>query len=99
MARYIDGEALRAYLEDYACIVCRKYGIDRGGTKCGWCAFRMCIDGIDKHGTVDAEKIIRCENCKHRDGDYCHRFNDGYSAFIHRDDFCNYGERRKDETD
>lgn len=41
------------------------------------------------------EQIIRCKDCTYRDGDYCHRFYDGYSAFIHHDDFCNYAERRE----
>jgi len=42
-------------------------------------------------------EIIRCKDCTYRNGDYCHRFHDGYSAFIHLDDFCNYAERRTDE--
>lgn len=44
-------------------------------------------------------EIIRCKDCTYRNGDYCHRFHDGYSAFIHLDDFCNYAERRIDGFD
>lgn len=57
------------------------------------------IKDIKNTLTVDAVEVVRCENCKHRNGDYCHRYQDGYSAFIHRDDFCNYAERRENETD
>lgn len=42
-------------------------------------------------------EIIRCKDCAHRSGDYCHRFHDGYSAFIHHEDYCRYAERRTDE--
>ena len=57
------------------------------------------IKDIKNALTVDAVEVVRCENCKHRNGDYCHRYQNGYSAFIHRDDFCNYAERREDEAD
>ena len=43
--------------------------------------------------------LTECKNCTHRNGDYCHRFHDGYSAFIHHDDYCSYAERRTDEAD
>ena len=46
---------------------------------------------------VDAVEVVRCKNCNKRNGDYCHRYHDGYSAFIHQDDFCSNGERRNDE--
>ena len=54
------------------------------------------VDGkMDGYHLRDTE-IVRCRDCNKRNGDYCHRYHDGYSAFIHQDDFCSYGERRDD---
>lgn len=44
---------------------------------------------------AEAEAVIRCGDCEHRNGDYCHRYHDGYAAFIHHDDYCNYAEREE----
>ena len=50
---------------------------------------------IDDAPTVDAVKVIRCENCRHFDGD---RFCDLImQAGWHDNDFCSYAERRQDE--
>lgn len=54
------------------------------------------VDIVDDAPTVDAVEVVRCRDCNKRNGDYCHRYHDGYSAFIHQDDFCSYGERRED---
>lgn len=87
MPRYIDADALIVRLLDYAVV-------NRGNY---WSAgFKNAITVVEMEETADVVKVVRCEDCEHRNGDYCHRFHDGYSAFIHRDDFCNYGERRED---
>lgn len=45
--------------------------------------------------TVDAEPVVRCKDCKYRDGTpgqpniLC--------AQMHEDDFCSYGERRAEK--
>lgn len=58
-----------------------------------------CIRATIKHmPTIEERKtVVRCKDCKYRNGDYCHRFHDGYSAFIHHDDYCSYAERGTNE--
>lgn len=49
---------------------------------------------IDKMPTVDAVQVIRCKDCKHRDGSACE-----YSAvWVRPNGFCHWGER-KDNAD
>lgn len=48
-------------------------------------------------------EIVRCKNCKHRNGDYCHN-DDGFAHggnffFIRQDDFCSRGERMDEVTE
>ena len=44
--------------------------------------------------TVDAVPVIRCENCRHFDGDrFCDLIN---QAGWHDNDFCSYAERRQE---
>ena len=47
------------------------------------------------------KEIVRCKDCKHRNGDYCHN-DEGFAHagnifFVRPDDFCSRGER-KDEA-
>lgn len=47
---------------------------------------------INEMPTIDAVEIVRCKDCKHRDGTHgqpnilCHK--------MHDDDFCSYGEKK-----
>lgn len=51
---------------------------------------------IKSFPTVDAVEVVRCKDCKHCQHDayglWC--FND-YERSLQPDDFCSYGERRK----
>ena len=55
-------------------------------------AFQMCVTvhDIDDAATIDAVPVVRCYECKHRDGEagqpniLCYQ--------MHDNDFCSYGE-------
>lgn len=47
--RLVDADALKAYIEDYACRPCKEYAADRDGVRCNFCSFQFCLDGIDQH--------------------------------------------------
>ena len=53
------------------------------------------LDLVDSIHTVDAVPVVRCKDCKYRDGTpgkpniLC--------AQMHEDDFCSYGECREDK--
>lgn len=57
-------------------------------------AIRLAIDPMKE---TDAVPVIRCENCRHFDGDrFCDLIN---QAGWHDNDFCSYAERGKYEAD
>lgn len=56
-------------------------------------------DGLNV--TITMTELVRCKNCKYRNGDYCHCY-DGFAHggnffFVRPDDFCSRGE--KDEVE
>lgn len=52
-----------------------------------------CLWAIEEAPTIDAAPVVRCKDCKYRDGTpgqpniLC--------AQMHEDDFCSYGERKE----
>jgi hypothetical protein len=45
---------------------------------------------------ADWTPLVRCRDCKWRQGDYCHNPDGfGYWEFIHMDDFCSYAEKEE----
>lgn len=59
-------------------------------------SMRIAIENyVDDMPTVDAVEVVRCCSCKHRDGVAC-----DYSAvWVKPHGYCQWGERREDETD
>lgn len=57
----------------------------------------LALDEIRHAPTVDAVPVVRCKDCKYRDGTpgqpniLC--------AQMHEDDFCSYGERKEESHD
>lgn len=57
----------------------------------------------DLKAYVDANRLVRCKDCKwwHTNTQFCDKFSHG--GFIAQrmlaDDFCSFGERRSDESD
>lgn len=58
---------------------------------CSWCGADM-RERREDAPTADVVEVVRCKNCKHREGSAC-----DYSAVWVRDNgFCQWGERRED---
>lgn len=85
MAEYIDREAL-----EKAMTIAAVNGKDKDRRT--W-AKAICV--LHDMPTVDAVPVVRCKDCKYRDGTpgqpniLC--------AQMHEDDFCSYGERRAEK--
>jgi len=60
---------------------------------------------VDQQKAVEAVPVIRCKDCKHYDGYYCHEkwWGNGYGNYTppvkDEDGFCDWAERKDDETD
>ena len=56
-----------------------------------------CLAEIEAAQTVDAVEVVRCRECKYRDG------TPGQPNILcgqmHEDDFCSYGERKEDKSE
>lgn len=85
--------------DDYYCEGCDIEDDDFKGLPCSQCREKIANEVIRILRQVKETQPlyleqIRCKDCEHRNGDYCHRFHDGYSAFIHHDDFCSYAQKK-----
>lgn len=90
--RLIDGDALIEKFNEKTdmaeCLVDARTA-ERFSTFCAL------ADAVEEMPTVDAEVVVRCKDCKYRDGTpgqpniLC--------AQMHEDDFCSYGECREDK--
>lgn len=48
----------------------------------------------------DSDGVVRCKDCKHRNGDYCHNYGGNtYGQFVRMTDFCTCGVRMDGEQD
>ena len=60
------------------------------------------VNRIINMPTVDAEHVIRCKDCKHWDGYFCHNkwWGDGYGNYTPpiktEDGFCDWAERKEE---
>lgn len=92
--RLIDGDALIEKFNEKTdmaeCLVDARTA-ERFATFCAL------ADAVEEMPTVDAEVVVRCKDCKYRDGTpgqpniLC--------AQMHEDDFCSYGERKEGPHD
>ena len=84
--RLIDADALQNTLLPITTALEHEYG-SLGGAVSG------VMKHIDNAPTVDAVPVVRCRECKYRDG------TPGQPNIqcgqMHEDDFCSYGERRR----
>ncbi len=90
--RLIDGDALIEKFNEKTdmaeCLVDARTA-ERFSTFCAL------ADAVEEMPTVDAEVVVRCKDCKYRDGTpgqpniLCAQMNE--------DDFCSYGECREDK--
>ena len=83
--RLIDADALQNILLPITLALEHEYG-SLGGAVSG------CMKHIDNAPTIDAVPVVRCRECKYRDG------TPGQPNILcgqmHEDDFCSYGERK-----
>ena len=58
--------------------------------QCGW---NDALKSVAQFAlAVDAVEVVRCKDCKSKDGDVC-----DYSAvYVHPNGFCNWGKRREE---
>jgi hypothetical protein len=92
--RLIDGDALIEKFNEKTdmaeCLVDARTA-ERFATFCAL------ADAVEEMPTVDAEVVVRCKDCKYRDGTpgqpniLC--------AQMHEDDFCSYGKRKEEPHD
>ena len=62
---------------------------------------KQAVRMVKEFPAADVVEVVRCKECKHRDGDYCHN-NDGFAHagdffFVRPDDFCSRGEKPGEE--
>ena len=93
--RLIDANALMDVIRQHEYRLATKQGsIDYG-------MFTLGIQqAVDEQPTVDAVEVIRCRECKHCDPENHHCDHPmSTSAPLSRkpDDFCSYGEKRRDK--
>ena len=84
--RLIDADALQNILLPITTALEHEYG-SLGGAVSG------CMKHIDNAPTIDATLVVRCKECKYRDG------TPGQPNIMcgqmHDDDFCSYGKRKE----
>ena len=75
-----------------------------GGIKCGI----LTVDYLNwildhEEPAVDAVPVIRCKDCIHYDGHYCHNkwWGDGYGSYTppikEENGYCDWAERKEDD--
>ena len=97
--RLIDADSLEKKLHELA--------LDEWNQKAStsWSnALLECEDIVYNAPTVDAVKVVRCKDCKHRDPEDhkcdCGALERAGNIFPVADDyFCSWGERKEDEID
>ena len=107
MARMIDADALKEFIEDCGiCAIC-----PQRAPRCSYdCDFPDCVTekwnvAIDAQPTVDAVSVVRCGECKHSETSednslYCKHWDDHFGFFwdeVKSDDYCSCGERKDHE--
>ena len=72
---------------------------ERKYARCEWKTlydlYRMCIRRINRAQVADVVQIVRCKDCKYFISGVCR--HDLAMNLSRDDDFCSYGERRKED--
>lgn len=89
MERPIDANKLKAVLQNMA-----EHLTENGDALIASCLL-YCQEVVDQQRTMDAVPVVRCRECKHRNGTLCYMIAGGPPPIGTGDDyFCAYGERR-----
>lgn len=90
----------------FVCETCFHNGVR--GCKAVWCdtgeSYRP---AVSKLKLVDAVEVVRCKDCVHRDdhgicevfSDYGGDISDPHLHWCDKEDFCSYGERRRENIE
>lgn len=93
MARYIDADALTAYIKEKHCDKCEQK------RRCFYCAVDDALMLLEEADDADVEEVVRCKDCKYwqdNNGGYPHEeCRWGKEETPDADDFCSYGERKE----
>jgi hypothetical protein len=95
MARYIDADALTAYMNKrYDELYQQNGAYDHYNS-----GYSEAIDAVEDAPTVDVVTVVRCKDCKHRNTDSCAMGIECsccgcQSYWCNDNDYCSWGERR-----
>lgn len=56
----------------------------------------LIVDLIDEQPPVDAIPVVRCKDCKWRNGLRCYHKRSGMDDLVGENDYCSWGERKED---
>lgn len=63
-----------------------------------WIRYKMFENALEDAPTVDAVPVVRCKDCMHRLGDMMCEYKFHLAVAQDDNDFCSWGERRKDNA-
>ena len=61
-----------------------------------WIRYKMFENALEETPTVDAVEVVRCKDCKWRNGLRCYHKRSSMDDLVGENDFCSWGERRED---
>ena len=67
--------------------------MERGVTEMSEIIVRMNSDHIKVKGGEYVQDLVRCKECRYRNGEKCQMRNNIAKRFPQADDYCSYGER------
>lgn len=94
MDEYMKESELIEAIDEYS----NDMGITYGAL---WVGLQTAKEIIRACPSSDVVEVVRCKDCKH----YCPSAFGGFTCFgrripsVSEDDYCNYGERREEDTD
>jgi hypothetical protein len=104
MARYIDADALTAYIKEKHCDKCEQKH------RCFYCTVDDALMLLEEADDADVVEVVRCKDCRsweevgvdpvtsYRFG-YCQHYQwqdvEGWEKETNGNDFCSYGERKE----
>ena len=97
MAEYIDREAVKEIMKKYRCLDCT----NEKSLDCPLCQLHRPFTEISKIPTADVVEVVRCKDCYLRNTEacpFCFWDCGELMGYTEDNDFCSYGERRKEDN-
>ena len=100
MARYIDADKLEKDLPQSV----PKHNVIINGNEYPVFLVDHILHKIRNYPTADVVEVVRCKDCEFRGTDDCpnsyySEYEGAYVDSMNDDDFCSYGERRKENAE